>query len=104
MGTCNIDGSYQPFTVYPAGFSLKTKTRPRRGLYHAFHPEHRKGCPRLPVPVRLCGSELFPVPQEQDSLAGTGRKSDPYNTPGTLEYAAQQVQDRVNKALSSGGN
>lgn len=39
-----------------------------------------------------------------DSLAGASRKSDPYNTPGPLEYAAQQVQDRVNKALSSGGN
>lgn len=30
--------------------------------------------------------------------------ADPYTTPDTLEYAAQQVQDRVNKALSSGGN
>ena len=39
-----------------------------------------------------------------DSLAGASRKSAPYNTPGRLEYAAQQVQDRVNKALSSGGN
>jgi len=29
---------------------------------------------------------------------------DPYTTSGTLEYAAQQVQNRVNKALSSGGN
>ena len=39
-----------------------------------------------------------------DFLAGASGKSAPYNTPGTLEYAAQQVQDRVNKALSSGGN
>lgn len=40
----------------------------------------------------------------QDSLAGASGKSDPYSTPDTLEYTAQQVQDRVNKALSSGGN
>ena len=39
-----------------------------------------------------------------EALAGASGKSDPYNTAGTLEYAAQQVQDRVNKALSSGGN
>ena len=39
-----------------------------------------------------------------EALAGASGKSDPYSTPDTLEYAAQQVQDRVNKALSSGGN
>ncbi|MEE0132763.1 MAG: hypothetical protein U0I22_03055 [Treponema sp.] len=39
-----------------------------------------------------------------DSLAGASGKSAPYKDNKTLEYKAQQVQDRVNKALSSGGN
>ena len=84
---------------------MKTK-HPRRIHEQArpSHPKRGQGWPRLPVPVRLCGSGICPVPQELDSLAGASGKSDPYNTAGTLEYAAQQVQDRVNKALSSGGN
>lgn len=39
-----------------------------------------------------------------ESLMKQTTGADPYTTPDTLEYAAQQVQDRVNKALSSGGN
>ena len=39
-----------------------------------------------------------------EALAGTSGKTDPYKDDKTLEYKAQQVQDRVNKALSSGGN
>ena len=39
-----------------------------------------------------------------EALDKASGKSDPYKDNKTLEYAAQQVQDRVNKALSSGGN
>lgn len=36
-----------------------------------------------------------------EALAGASGKSDPYNTSGTLEYEAQQVQERANKILES---
>ena len=36
-----------------------------------------------------------------EALSGASGKSDPYNTSGTLEYKAQQVQERVNKILES---
>ena len=38
-----------------------------------------------------------------EALAGASGKSDPYNTPGTLEYEAQQVQktaDTLQKSRS----
>ena len=38
-----------------------------------------------------------------ESLAGASGKSDPYNTPSTLEYKAQQVQDRAGAILKSRG-
>ena len=36
-----------------------------------------------------------------EALAGASGKSDPYNTPGTLEYEAQQVQKAADTLLKS---
>ena len=38
-----------------------------------------------------------------ESLAGASGKSDPYNTPGTLEYEAQQVQINAISIQQKGG-